>query len=233
LIVRTQGWLQTQIVQLKLAVTSQNKSIMRCPVIGRFENRPATYPIKFDVNLYIAKKTGKINVFWHCTIRRVNMPDLIADDYQFQLQERLIFHGKMHGASMCNRSVALARSFREVFLKLAFFAIKFLGVFRRIALDGDVWPFVSVFGVEPQPFFEARLGVRLDRFRRTFRLTNTAINAFIGMDHEHVFALVETIYGTDFHAVHVFALDAVVVHDIGQASAPEAGVLILAVCYPV
>jgi hypothetical protein len=36
------------------------------------------------------------------------------------------------------------------------------------------------------------------------------------MDDQHVFALVETVHGADFDAVHVFAFDAIVVDDIGH-----------------
>jgi hypothetical protein len=36
------------------------------------------------------------------------------------------------------------------------------------------------------------------------------------MDHQHVFTLVEAIYGADFDAVRVFAGDAVIVDDIGH-----------------
>ena len=35
-----------------------------------------------------------------------------------------------------------------------------------------------------------------------FRLTHSAIDAFIGMNDEHIFALVETINGAYFHAIH-------------------------------
>jgi hypothetical protein len=37
------------------------------------------------------------------------------------------------------------------------------------------------------------------------------------VDHQHVFALVETVHGADFHAIHVFAFDAVLGDDIGHA----------------
>jgi hypothetical protein len=40
------------------------------------------------------------------------------------------------------------------------------------------------------------------------------------MDHEHVFALVETIDGANLHAIHQLALDAGFVDDIGQMSSP-------------
>jgi hypothetical protein len=42
------------------------------------------------------------------------------------------------------------------------------------------------------------------------------IDALVGVDYQHVFALVEAIHGADFDAVHVFAFDAIVVDDIGH-----------------
>jgi hypothetical protein len=38
------------------------------------------------------------------------------------------------------------------------------------------------------------------------------------MDDEHVFAFVETIHGAHFHAVHVFALDAIFGDDVSHPS---------------
>jgi hypothetical protein len=36
------------------------------------------------------------------------------------------------------------------------------------------------------------------------------------MDDEHILALVEAVHRTDFDAIHVLALDAVVVDDVGH-----------------
>src|SRR5262249_47851199 len=63
-----------------------------------------------------------------------------------------------------------------------------------------------------------RFGVRLDRVNRAFRHANTAVNAFVRVDHEHVLALVETIHGAHLDAVHGFAANAALVDDIGQLS---------------
>src|ERR1700730_14925105 len=87
---------------------------------------------------------------------------------------------------------------------------------RRLTLYRDIRPDLGVFGVEAQPFFESGLGVRLDCIDRAFRLANTAIDAFVRVDDEHILALVETVHGTHLDAVHVFALDAFVVDDVGQ-----------------
>ena len=48
------------------------------------------------------------------------------------------------------------------------------------------------------------------------RLTNTAVDALVGVNDEHVLTLVKAVYGTDFYAVHVFAFDTVVGDEIGH-----------------
>ena len=64
---------------------------------------------------------------------------------------------------------------------------------------------------------EPRLRVRLDGVHRAFRLAHPAVDALVGMNDEHVLALVEAVDGTDFHAVRELALDAVLVDDIGHS----------------
>jgi hypothetical protein len=51
-------------------------------------------------------------------------------------------------------------------------------------------------------------GIRFDCSNWTFGLAHAAVDTFIGMNDQHVFALVEAINGTDVHAVRVLALDA-------------------------
>jgi hypothetical protein len=101
-------------------------------------------------------------------------------------------------------------------VELAFFAIKFLGVGGCFALYSDIWPFRGIFSVDLQPLIQARLGIGLYGIGWAFRLANAAINAFIGVDHQHVFAFIEAIYGANFHAIHVFALNAVFGDDVGH-----------------
>jgi hypothetical protein len=60
------------------------------------------------------------------------------------------------------------------------------------------------------------LGIRLDGFGGTFGLAHAAIDAFIGMNDQHVLALVETVDRADFNAIHVFAANAIVGHHIGH-----------------
>jgi hypothetical protein len=72
--------------------------------------------------------------------------------------------------------------------------------------------------VEFNPFFHVRLSVGADRIGRTFGFADAAIDALIRVDHEHVFTLIETIYGAHFDTVGVFAGDTIVVDDIGHKS---------------
>src|SRR5271169_3370194 len=97
---------------------------------------------------------------------------------------------------------------RKIFLKLAFHPFEILCVRRRFLLLGDIRPALGVFGIDLEPLLKPRLGVRLDRIGRAFRLADAAIDAFIRMDHQHIVALVETIDGAHLDAIGVFALDA-------------------------
>ena len=115
-------------------------------------------------------------------------------------------------------SVTFAGVGREVGFKFARFAVKFLGIRWGIALDGDVGPFGGKLGVHLKPFLKARLCIRLDGIGRAFGFAYAAINAFIGVDHQHVFALIETVHGADFHAIHIFALNAVFGDDVGHGN---------------
>ena len=91
-----------------------------------------------------------------------------------------------------------------------------LGVGRGGLLGGDIRPGLGILGVERQPFLESGLGVRLDRLDRAFRLAHTTIDAFVGMDDEHVLAFVEAVDRTYLYTVHQLALDATFIDDVGQ-----------------
>lgn len=119
--------------------------------------------------------------------------------------------------------IAFARCLGEIFLEFTGLAIMFLGVSGRFPLDGDVRPFLGIFGIDPQPFFQSGFGIGLDGFGRTLRFADTTINALIGVDHQHIVALIKAVHGADFNAIHVFAFDAVFGNDIGQDSAPGSG----------
>ena len=72
--------------------------------------------------------------------------------------------------------------------------------------------------VDLQPVVEARLGVGLDGVHRAFRLANPAIDAFVGVNHQHIGALVEAVHGADLDAVGIFAFDADFGDDVSHRS---------------
>jgi len=117
-----------------------------------------------------------------------------------------------------NQSVAFSGLRREIFLEFAALVLVFLAVRRWFTLFDDVGPFFGIFGVDLQPVVEARFGVRFDRIDRAFRFANTTVDTFVGMNDEHVLALIETIDRANFHTVHEFAFDAVVGDEIGHES---------------
>ena len=63
---------------------------------------------------------------------------------------------------------------------------------------------------------EPILGIGQNRLGRTFGFAHAAIDAFAGIDDEHVLALVEAVDRADLDAVGVLALDAVIGDDIGH-----------------
>ena len=139
---------------------------------------------------------------------------------QYQLQTLLTRSRDVIGLTqmaICRALVALARIWREI-LKLIRLTFPLFGIYRRVAFDRYIGPGFCVITVELEPLLGSVLGVGLDRFDRTFRLTYPTIDAFVGMDDEHVFALVETIDGAYLHAIHQLALDAGFIDDISQMS---------------
>src|SRR5262249_18412269 len=82
----------------------------------------------------------------------------------------------------------------------------------------NIWPDSRVFRIQRQPFLKPQLGVGLDRVDRAFRLAHPTIDAFLRVDDEHVLALVETVHGAHFDAVHGLAANATLVNDVGQLS---------------
>src|SRR6516165_5971001 len=119
-------------------------------------------------------------------------------------------------AKVASRSIALAGIGREVLLELVGDVLPLLGVRGVVVLGGDVGPNLRVFGVDGKPLLGAGLGIGLDGVDRAFGLAHPAVDAFVGVDDQHVLALVEAVHRTDFHAVGVFAFDAVVVDDVGH-----------------
>src|SRR3546814_8968567 len=65
-----------------------------------------------------------------------------------------------------------------------------LRIGRRLALAGDVRPVVvGIVPVQLQPGFGLGIGVGHDGLGRAFRLADAAVDALVGMDHQHVLAL--------------------------------------------
>ena len=63
---------------------------------------------------------------------------------------------------------------------------------------------------------ETAFSVWQNCFCRAFRLANAAVDAFIGVDDEHVVAFIKAIHRTYFNAVHIFAADAGIGNDISH-----------------
>ena len=77
-------------------------------------------------------------------------------------------------------------------------------------------PDAGIVAIEVEPDMQPGLGIRSDCGGRTFPLTDAAIDTLIGVNDEHVLAFIKTFDRADFHAVHVFAGDAVFGDDIGH-----------------
>jgi len=105
-----------------------------------------------------------------------------------------------------------------VSLKLALNTVQRLCVGQLIFFGDDYGPRLGILAVELNPLFHVWLSVGPDRVSRAFWFANTTVDAFIGMDHQHVLAFVEAINGADFNTVCEFAGDTVVGDDVGHES---------------
>jgi hypothetical protein len=83
----------------------------------------------------------------------------------------------------------------------------------------DYGPALRQLGVELEEMLLAFRDVVFgtDRFDRALGLAERAVDALLGIDHEHVWTFVEAIDGADFDAVGVLALDAALCDDEGHA----------------
>src|SRR6185503_5714515 len=95
--------------------------------------------------------------------------------------------------SAANGSVALARVRGEIFVELALFALVLVGVGRAVLLARDVGPGGAEICVHLEPFLQPALGIGQDRLCRAFRLAHAAVDAFVGIDDEHVLASIEAV----------------------------------------
>jgi hypothetical protein len=114
-------------------------------------------------------------------------------------------------------SVAFARLGREVLVELAFFALVLVGVIRRVLLGGDVGPLCRELGVQLKSLLQTAFSVGQDRFGRAFGFANTAVDAFAGIDHQHVVAFIEAVDGANLDAVHELAADARIGDNVSHA----------------
>src|SRR3954469_8966637 len=114
------------------------------------------------------------------------------------------------------RSFAFAGVGGEVLLEFIRFTFVRVRVGGCRALPGDVGPLHRELGIHLQPLLSLAVGVGNDRVGRTLGLAYPAVDALVGMDDQHVVALVEAVDRADLHAVHVFALDAVFGDDVGH-----------------
>ena len=114
-----------------------------------------------------------------------------------------------------SESAAFSRGFGEQF-HLAFFAVHFFRIRKLVLFGDDDRPHFRILAVEFNPFFHVRLGVRADRIRWALRFAHTTVDAFVRVDHQHVFTFVKTVHGANLDTVGVFAGNAVVVDDIGH-----------------
>ena len=104
----------------------------------------------------------------------------------------------------------------EEFLVFVFDAFEVLPIGRRIANLADIRPYACIFGIELKPFFHIGNGIGMDSFGGAFRFADPAIDTFVGMNDEHVLALIEAIHRADLDAVHILATDASFGNDVGH-----------------
>ena len=91
-----------------------------------------------------------------------------------------------------------------------------LRVRRGRFFDRNIWPDSCVFRIQRQPFLKPGFAISLDGIDGAFRFANATVDAFVGMDDEHILALVEAVHGAHLDAVHGFAANAAIVDDVGQ-----------------
>src|SRR5437588_12431115 len=107
----------------------------------------------------------------------------------------------------------------EELLVFAFDLPELIRILGRGLLAGDVRPGRGIFAIELKPPLRHRLAIGNDRLDRAFGLAHPAIDALVGMDDEHVLALIETIDRTHLDAIHQLAADARFSDDVGHDSA--------------
>src|SRR3546814_18382139 len=82
--------------------------------------------------------------------------------------------------------------------------------------SSDLGPLGGEGRVQLKPLLKPVFSVRKDRLGRAFRLAHTAIDAFSGVDEQHVLALVDAVHGANIDAIPIFAAEAGVGDHISQ-----------------
>jgi hypothetical protein len=111
----------------------------------------------------------------------------------------------------------------EILCEFVRHADKSVGIRRCRFLFRDVGPNRRILAVEVEPLFDAGFCVWLDCVDWAFRLAHTTVDALVGVNDEHVLALVEAVHRADLDAIGVFAMNAALVDDVGQLSLLPAG----------
>lgn len=109
------------------------------------------------------------------------------------------------------------RSWAEVG-ELSWHSVPFLCIDRWRFSCCKIWPIGRIFPIKPQPVGNPWLGIRFDRLGRAFGLAHSAIDTFVRVNDKHVFAGIEAVDRTDFHAIHILAFDAVFGDYVGQGT---------------
>src|SRR5690606_9389543 len=104
-------------------------------------------------------------------------------------------------------------------LELVLDVLPLVGVLRRLLRLRENRPLLRELSVQLEEVLLTRGHVvfRDDRLDRAFRLAERAVDAFLGVDDEHVRPFVETVDRTDLDTVRVLALDAGFGNDEGHA----------------
>ena len=89
-------------------------------------------------------------------------------------------------------------------------------VCRGLTLPGNIRPSFGVVGINLDPFLRPRVGVGDDRLGRAFGLADAAVDAFVGVDDEHVLSFVEAVHGTHLDTIHGLTADTPLIDDVGN-----------------
>ena len=89
---------------------------------------------------------------------------------------------------------------------------------KGLLLPGDIRPFIRVFAIDLEPFFQIGLCVGLDSINGAFRLTHTTIDALVGVNDEHILAFIKAIYWANLYAIRELTFDAALINNVSHAS---------------